>query len=596
MTRIPLRPLARVIYARSTGENPDQVEKAARVRRDRKSQKALRRQAEARIFLLGLAFFLAFLTVGGRMAILATSEPSEPESAAGHSTLVTARAEIHDRNGNVLATNLLTRALYARPLEMIEPERAAQELAAMFPEFDEEKLTRDFTSGKRKFMWLKTSMSPEQRQAVHDIGEPGLQFGTREMRLYPNGAIAAHVLGGARYGDQSVSSAEIVGVAGVESAFNDMLGDPALGGAPLELSLDLSVQATLERVLDGGMKLMGAKGASAVLMDVDTGEIIALSSLPDFDPNDRPAPATEGDPSESPLFNRAAQGFYEFGSTFKIFTAGLAIDKGIANAATEIDTTGPLDIGTFEIEDFDDYGPSLSLEKVIIKSSNVGIGRVALDIGKPAQQKMLADLEFDAPSGVELPEASRKPKWPKNWKDLETVTISYGHGMAASQVHLAAAYATIARGGELVRPTLLKVDKDLLPQKRVFSEEASASMISMLRGVVADSEGTASLAEVPGYGVAGKTGSAEKPNPEGGYYEDKLIASFASIFPYDDPQYVLVVSLDEPEITAAGEARRTAGWTAAPVASEIIIRVAPLLGLRPKSESDIVAEIISASQ
>ncbi|MEO1561804.1 MAG: penicillin-binding protein 2 [Pseudomonadota bacterium] len=597
MTRIPLRPLARVIYARATGENPNHVEKAARARRDRKSQKALRRQAEARLILLCLCFFLAFVTVGGRMALLATSKPEEPTSAASHSTLVTARAEIHDRNGNVLATNLLTRALYARPLEMIEPERAASELVAIFPDLDEEKLTKDFTSGKRKFIWLKSTMSPEQRQAVHDIGEPGLEFGRREMRLYPNGSVASHILGGARYGSQAVTSAEIIGVAGVERMFNDMLGDPSLGGAPLELSLDLSVQATLERVLEGGMNVMGAKGAAATLMDVKTGEIIALASLPDFDPNSRPAPPQDGEAAYNPLFNRAAQGLYEFGSSLKIFTAGLALERGIANRGTMIDTVGPWEVADAEIKDFDDYGPELSVEDIIIKSSNIGSGRLALMAGKPAQQQMLENLGLKDVSGLELPEASRaKPLWPGNWKDLETVTISYGHGMSVTQVHLAAAYATIGNGGKQVTPTLLKLEQEPIGQRQVYSEETTAELLEMLRGVVISPEGTAGLADVPGYGVSGKTGSAEKIKKTGGYEDDKLITTFASIFPYDDPQYVLVVSMDEPEIKTAGEAHRTAGWTAAPVASEIIIRVAPMLGLRPKEQAETSPQLLLTSQ
>lgn len=596
MSRIPLRPLARIIYARSTGENPDQIEKAARVRRDRRSQKALRQQAEARLILLGVAFFLAFAAVGGRMALLAVSEPVEPKSAAGHSTLVTQRAEIHDRKGNVLATNLLTRSLYARPLDMIEPERAASELAQIFPDMDEEKLRSDFTSGKRKFIWLKRTLSPPERQAVHDIGEPGLQFGTREMRLYPNGAIASHILGGTRYGDQAVTSAEIVGIAGVERSFDEMLSDPSLNGRPLALSIDLSVQATLERVLEGGMAVMGAKGAAATLMDVRTGEVVALASLPDFDPNMRPAPTASGRPEDSPLFNRAAQGFYEFGSTFKVFTIGQALEMGDVTADTMIDTTGPLKIGDHEIEDFDDYGPQLSVSDILIKSSNIGTGRLALQFGKIRLQKKLFDLGFTEASGIELPEAGRVPKWPENWKDLETVTISYGHGFAASQLHLAAAYATIANGGKRVYPTLLHVEDQILVQEQVFSGDVASELLDILRGVVSDPVGTAQMAEVPGYSVAGKTGSADKPNPAGGYFEDKLIASFASIFPYEDPRYVLVVSLDEPEVTALGEARRTAGWTVAPVASEIIIRVAPMLGLRPKELEASTAEIILSAQ
>jgi cell division protein FtsI (penicillin-binding protein 3) len=401
------------------------------------------------------------------------------------------------------------------------------------------------------------------------------------MRLYPNGPIAAHILGGASYGREGVSSAEVIGVAGVERHFDSFLRDPANEGAPLQLSLDLTIQAVTEQVLAGGMSIMNAKGASSVLMDIHTGEIIAMASLPDFDPNNRPRAPTTGDQSDSPLFNRAVQGVYELGSVFKIFPIAQALELGLVNPDTMIDTQGPLTWGRFRITDFRSYGPRQSTTEVIVHSSNIGTARIAMQIGAERQQEFLRNLGFLEPTQVEMVEApTGRPLLPRNWSDISTMTISYGHGLSTSPLHLAAGYASLLNGGTLVRPTLLRQENPV-PGPRVISEAVSAQSRSMLRQVV--TSGTASFAEVEGYEVGGKTGTADKPRAAGGgYYEDKVIATFASVFPASDPKFILVVTLDEPSENTGVEPRRTAGWTAVPVAAEMIRRVAPLLGLRPQ--------------
>lgn len=593
MIRTPLRPLAQILEARRKGENPDAIEKENIRLRHEQMQDRARRGAEGRLLVLGLFFVCAFMAVGGRMATLAASEPSEPRANASGASIVAQRADIVDREGRILATNLSTFSLYAVPPQMIEPDHAATELARIFPELDRDELLEDFT-GKRKFLWIRKKLSPEQRQAVHDIGEPGLLFGPREMRLYPNGKLAAHVMGGASFGREGVHAAEVIGVAGIESLYDDKLRDPANEGKALQLSLDLSVQAAAERVLYGGMKLMNAKGAASVLLDVHTGEIISMVSLPDFDPNDRPQVLTEGDASDSPLFNRVVQGVYELGSTYKIFAAAQAMELGLANPETVYDTRGPLRWGKHKIRDFRNYGNEMTLTKIIVKSSNIGTARVAQAIGTERQRDFLGRLGLLQATPVELTEASGgKPLLPKNWSELSTMTISYGHGISATPMHLAAAYAAIANGGTVVQPTLLKQDA---PQagERVLSPEVAAASRAMLRKVV--SEGTASFGEVKGYAVGGKTGTADKPKEQGGgYYEDKVIATFASMFPAHDPKYVLVVTLDEPVETSGDEPRRTAGWTAVPVAAEMIRRVAPLLGMRPSIEPSTVADITLTS-
>ena len=594
MIRTPLRPLARILEARQKGENPDAIERENIRLRHEEMRDKLRVRAEQRLMLLGVMYFCAFLVIGARMGGLAASEPEEPRAATNGASIVSQRADIVDRKGRILATNMETHSLYAHPQQMIEPERAAEELGKIFPEIDVADLKKRFTSD-RKFLWVRKKLSPEQKQAVHDIGEPGLLFGPREMRLYPNGPIAAHVLGGTRFGQEGVHSAEVVGTAGIERFYDDVLRDPAREGAPLELSLDLTIQAAAEKVLYGGMKIMGAKGAAMVLMDAHSGEIVSLASLPDFDPNDRPLPATGNDPSISPLFNRAVQGVYELGSTFKIFASAQALDLGLVNPSTMIDIRGPLKWGKHKIRDFQNYGRELDVTRIIVKSSNIGTARLAQMVGTKRQKEFLEQLGFLDITPVELQEAKRaKPLLPPNWSELSTMTISYGHGISTSPLHLAAGYAAIANGGYAVQPTLLR-QNGAKYGPRVLSASAAEASRAMLRLVVSHPDGTANFGDVPGYGVAGKTGTADKPKPTGGYYEDKVIATFASIFPISDPKYVLVLVLDEPEIYAAGELRRTAGWTAVPVAAEMIERLAPLLGLRPAIEPASLAGITLSS-
>ncbi|MCA0043076.1 peptidoglycan D,D-transpeptidase FtsI family protein [Celeribacter litoreus] len=594
--RTPLRPLARVLEARAKGENPDVIEREnLRLRHEEMRDKS-RLRAEGRLLVLGLCFMSAFLLVGVRMGQVAATVPAEPKAAATGTPILAQRADIVDRNGRILATNRVTHSLYAQPQEMIDPVHAAKELARIFPDLEEERLIRDFT-GSRKFLWIKKKIAPEQQQAVHDIGEPGLLFGPREERLYPNGKLAAHVLGGTKFGREGVMSAEIVGQFGIEKARDDYLSNPANGDKPLQLSLDLTVQSTVREVLYGGMRMLDAKGAAAVLMDIHTGEIISLVSLPDFDPNSRPSFAAKN-PEDNPRFNRTVQGVYELGSTFKIFAAAQAMELGLAGPDTEIPATPPFRWGKYTIGEFEghNYGPTLSLSGMIVKSSNVATAHVAQEIGVERQKAFLKQLGFFEPVPVELAEApAGKPLLPPNWSELSTLTIGFGHGLSASPLHLATAYASLLNGGTLVEPTLIKREGYTPKGERIVSEEVSAASRQMLREVVTDPEGTASFAEVTGYKVGGKTGTADKPKPTGGYYDDKTITTFASVFPTDKPKYVLIVSLDEPIETSGSKPRRTAGWTAVPVAAEVIRRTAPLMGLRPEIESPAQAGITLTS-
>ncbi|BBU57370.1 cell division protein FtsI [Mameliella alba] len=596
MTRIPLRPLARILEARQNGENPDAIERENRRLRHEEMRDRMRLRAEGRLLVLAMMFLCAYGVVGARMGMLSASEPEEPRAQASGASIIASRADIVDRHGRVLATNMSTHSLYAHPQQMIDPLRAAEELARIFPEMEAEALARRFTDPKRKFLWVKQKLSPEQMQAVHDIGEPGLLFGPREMRLYPNGAIASHVLGGARFGRQGVASAEVVGTAGIEKYLDEELRDPAREGAPLALSIDLSVQAATEEVLDAGMKMLNARGAASVLMDVHTGEVIAIASLPDFDPNDRPRPPVEGQPDDSPLFNRAVQGLYELGSTFKILTVAQALQMGLVHPETMIDTSPPYEVLGFKVGEFNgkNYG-TISVTDVIAQSSNRGTAKIVMMIGRGRQQEFYRNLGMFEPPQLEIVEAKgAKPLVPSRWTDLSAVTISYGHGISVSPLHLAAAYAMIGNGGHIVEPTLLKRDRPRVGDKLLRDDVAEAAL-RMLRKVVIGEKGTATFAEVPGYRVGGKTGTAEKPKKTGGYHKDKVIATFAALFPTDAPRYALVVMLDEPVETTGSKPRRTAGWTAVPVAAEMIARIAPLLGLPPEYDKGQVKTLTTAS-
>lgn len=595
MSRTPLRPLARILTARAAGENPDVIERENLRARHEQIREKSRSRAEGRLLFMGLAFFMAFTVIGARMGLLAASEPMEPRSASSGAEILAQRADITDRNGRILATNLVTHALYAQPKDMIDPNRVARELVAIFPDLKADDLVRRFTDG-RSFLWIKKKLSPEQMQKVHEIGDPGLLFGPREMRLYPNGRLAAHVLGGASFGAEGVHSAEVIGTAGIEKYYDAQLRDPARSAEPLALSIDMTVQATVTEVLDAGMKMMNAKGATAILMDVRSGEILSLVSLPDFDPNDRPQPLLVGDPGDSPLFNRAVQGVYELGSTFKIFAAAQAMELGLVNPNSMVDANAPMVWGKHRIKEFQgkNYGPLLSVTDVIAKSSNVGTANIALMIGGIRQQAFFKSLGFFDPTPVELIEAKgARPLIPAKWPDIVTITTSYGHGMSASPMHLAAAYATIANGGIAVKPTLLR--RTTAPEgTRLLSDHVADSAVAMLRKVVTG--GTASYANIKGYAIGGKTGTADKPKPTGGYYKDKVINTFASTFPAHDPRYVLIVTLDEPVDTSSSEPRRTAGYTAVPVAAEVVRRAAPLLGLRPEIEIPLQNGVTAVAQ
>ena len=533
-----------------------------------------------RLVAVLIALILAFLLIGSQMILMAIKPIGETREAKGALNEISGRKDIVDRQGRLLATNITVNSLYAHPHEIIDKNKVIRDLPKIFSDEDSQSFREKLLSEK-PFVWLKKTISPNQQQRIEDIGQPGLYFGPREMRIYPNGEIASHTLGGSRFGHESVDGAEIQGTAGVELYFDEFLRRFNDTDEKLQLSIDITIQSLIEQILQDGIGLMGAKGGSAVLIESETGELISLASFPNFDPNERPKNLFKNDPANSPIFNRAVQGIYELGSVFKIFTVALALDQNLVSIGTKVNTQGPLRIGGRRISDHKDFGPRLTVEEVVVKSSNIGTVRIASDVGSLRLKKFYERLGLLDKTSLELPETKlTEPQFPKKWKSLETATASYGHGIAVSPIHLAVAYASLVNGGYKVKPTLLRNSSTVGDKERVVSPETSELVRFLLGQVV--TKGTAKDNNFGGYNVGGKTGTAEKPDPiRGGYYEDKVISTFASVFPVSTGEYVLVVTLDEPENNLGSESFRYASKTAVPISAKIISRVAPLLGLEP---------------
>ena len=542
------------------------------------SKNKLNKSPTFRIYILLFTFIFAFIVIGTQMVLMAINPISISDDRKVNLNNKFDRKDIIDTNGVLLATNVKVNSLYAHPSEIINKEKVINSLLKIFPDPDKENLIKKLYSNK-PFVWLRKTISPEQQNLVKDIGQPGLYFGPREMRIYPNGTSAAHILGGTRYGLESVDSAEILGTAGVELFYNKKLSNEDNPLEPLQLSIDIKIQALVEEILENGIKLMGAKGGSVILMDSKTGEIMSLASFPKFNPNLRPRNLFKNDPSNSPIFNRAVQGIYELGSVFKIFPVALGLDTKLIETNTKFNTHNPIRISGRTISDHKYFGPNLTVEDIIIKSSNIGTVRIAQKIGSNNLKKFYEDLGLLDSTTLELPETKgTKPQQPKKWKNLETATASYGHGIAVSPVHLATAYSILVNGGVKIKPSIIKQTKPNMQTDKIISESTSKEVRLILEKVV--TKGTARDSDFGGYGVGGKTGTAEKPNPvEGGYYENKVISTFASVFPISTGKFVMVVTLDEPENNFGSESYRYASKTAVPVAAKIISRVAPLLNL-----------------
>ncbi len=480
------------------------------------------------------------------------------------------RADIVDRNGVVLATNLETSSLYADPRLIIEPEASAVRLVSVLPDLSKAYVEGKFRSGGR-CVWIKRKLTPKEVWRVNALGIPGLSFQMEEERVYPQGSIAAHVLG---YVDVDGN-----GLGGVEHFFDARLANP-LQSEPLRLSIDIRVQHALEDELARAVNSFSAIGAAGVVMDVRTGEILALASLPDFDPNQANRAVDEQ------KFNRATAGVYELGSVFKTFTIAMALESGKIPLADGYDATDPIRVSRFLIRDDHPQKRFLTVPEIYVYSSNIGAAKMALDLGTDVQRKFLGKLGFFRPANIELTEVGF-PIWPERWRDINTMTIAYGHGIAISPLQLAVGISAMINGGYLIPATLIaKHEGEDESARRIISTVTSDKIRQLMRAVV--TIGSGANADLPGYRIGGKTGTAEKAG-SGGYQKKLLVSSFVGVFPMNDPRYLVLAVIDEPKGTEATWNFATAGWVAAPAVRNIIARIAPLLGVSPQQEDDTLA-------
>ncbi|MEO5373254.1 MAG: penicillin-binding protein 2 [Alphaproteobacteria bacterium] len=516
----------------------------------------------ARLIVTGGFFLLAFVVIAGRLVeISALKVDDTPRHArqAGMETVKMERGDIVDRSGIVLATSLPTVNLYADPREINDAADAAKKLAAVLPELNQADLTHRLDS-ERTFVYLKRNLTPNLQYEVNRLGIPGLYFERGERRVYPHGTMAAHVIG--------MTDVDNHGVAGLEKSFDEML---RANREPLRLSIDMRVQHIVREELARSVEEFHALGATGIVMDARTGELVAMVSLPDFNPN---SPGADPDG----MFNRSTLGVYEMGSTFKLFTAAAALDLGVARLEDRYDATNPIQIANFTIKDYHAQKRWLTVPEIMVHSSNIGAAKMAMDVGTKSMKGFLGKLGLLTPPNVELSEVGA-PLVPTPWREISTMTISYGHGLAVTPLQMATAVSALVNGGTLHPATLVRRDAGSpVPGEKVLSPETSRKMRHLMRLVV--EEGTGSKAEVPGYFVGGKTGTAEK-NMNGRYARKALLSSFIAAFPMTDPRYVVMVIIDEPEGNKSTFGYATGGWTAAPAVGRVVERVAPLVGIAP---------------
>lgn len=530
-------------------------------------------RAKGRLALPLAIFAIIYLVIGGRLVDLTlmneTPDISGAQVAMSGELPLASRADILDRNGAVLATSLPTFMLCADAPKLLNPDEAAEKLLSVLPELDKARLNEDLHSAKRCAL-IKRHLTPRQYYAINKLGIAGLEFHPDEGRIYPAGAVMAHVLG--------YTDIDNKGIAGIEKGLNARLEQEP---EPVTLSIDLRLQTIMHRELSDAVENFHALGGAGMVMDAATGEILAMVSLPDFNPQ-RPGEATD-----DAKFNRASLGVYEMGSTFKIFSTALALDSGLVKPSDRFDTTHPIQIGHQTIRDYHPSKHDLNVAEIMMESSNIGAARMAEKVGTARQRAFFNRLGLTEKARIELPEIGA-PLVPAaaNWGETTTLTAAFGHGIAVSAVQLTAGVATLLGTGAPVRPTLLKAkDPAAAPQPAVVAPRTVAQMRALMRLVV--TEGTAKSAEVQGYLVAGKTGTADKITGKR-YAENARLSSFVSVFPGNAPRYVVFAMLDDPKGNAKTHGFATGGWTAAPVVGHVIGQIGPLLGVTPM-EPDMMA-------
>ncbi len=543
-------------------------------------------KAKARVALAILAFAAVYTVIAVRLVMFAVA----PESyvvrrAASQERISTARPDIVDRNGQILATDVRAPSLFAEPRRIIDLDEATELLTAVLPDLDPTEL-RDRLSTKRGFIWLKREITPKQQREIHRLGLPGVGFLAENKRVYPNSAEVSHLIGHVNIDNQ--------GIAGIEK-WLDGRGLAALHMAglatdrlqqPIELAVDLRVQHALRDELIAAATKFKVKAAAGLIVDVNTGEIISMVSLPDYDPN---SPKQANDPLR---INRLTTGVFELGSTFKALTVAMALDSGKVGLNSTFDARGSLRYGKFSIGDYHGQNRVLTVPEIFTYSSNIGTARMALAMGVEHHKWFLKKLGQLDRLRTELPE-SAEPLVPKRWGELNTVTIAFGHGLSVAPLQAVAGINALVNGGLLIPPTFMKRSPEAAKQlaKQVVKPETSDKMRYLMR--LNAEKGTASKAEVKGYYVGGKTGTSEKV-VGGRYSKTKLLNTFTAILPADQPRYQILIMLDEPQGLPETHGYATSGWNAAPTAGKVIARIAPMLGIEPRFDLPPAEQLILA--
>jgi cell division protein FtsI (penicillin-binding protein 3) len=539
--------------------------------------------AKNRVGIMICGFVAFYAVVGGRLVQYGMEQPEVVSSISPADRLMASRPDLLDRNGEVLATDIRTVSLFAEPHRIVDVDEAIEKIRTVLPDLDSRGTYQKLRSNSR-FQWLRRQLTPRQQSQILALGIPGIGFRPEKRRFYPGGPTASHVVGHVNIDNR--------GVAGMERYVdNQGLADlTALGMTtnqamePVNLSIDLRVQAIVRDVLMEWIKKTSAIGAGAVVLDATTGEVIAMASAPDYDPNNPVEGAKEG------WLNRMSNGTFEMGSTFKSFTVAMGLNAGLINLNSSLDATKPIRIGGFTIKDFHGKNRVLTVPEVFRYSSNIGTGKIADMVGIDAHKQFLTELGLLSKMQTELPEVAQ-PSQPRTWKKINSITISFGHGVSTTPLQTAVAGAALVNGGKLIQPTFLPRTKEQadLVAKQVLTPRSSNDMryLFQYNGEV----GSGRNAQVAGFNVGGKTGTADKV-VNGRYASDKNFNAFLGAFPMDNPRYVVLTFIDEPR-TDKGNGAALAGHTAAPMVSEIISRSAAMLGVKPKFGQDGSALLVS---
>ncbi|UWU86432.1 penicillin-binding protein 2 [Bradyrhizobium yuanmingense] len=544
-------------------------------------------KARARVGLAMLAFASVYALIGGRLVMFAIgADAHSARRAAAQEVVATARPDIVDRNGAILATDVKAASLFGEPRRIIDKDEAIELLTATIPDLDEAEV-RERLRTRKGFVWLKREVTPAQQQAVHKLGIPGIGFLRENKRVYPTGNEVAHLIGLVNIDNQ--------GIAGLEKWLdNQGLADLHRAGfatdrlqKPIELAVDLRVEHALRDELLKAKDKFRAKAASGIVSNVKTGEIVAMVSLPDFDPNN---PKEAHDPDR---INRLTTGVYEMGSTFKAFTLAMGLDSGKINLNSMWDARGNLHYGKFTIHDSHPVGRFINTKEVFTYSSNIGAARIALNQGVEAHKAFLAKLGQMTRLRTELPE-SAAPLLPRRWSELNTVTAAFGQGLSVAPLQAVMGINALVNGGYLIPPTFLKRSESeaMAMAKRVIKPETSDKMRFLMR--LNAEVGSARKADVKGYYVGGKTGTSEKV-VNGRYAKKRVLNSFTAILPCDDPKYHVLIMLDEPQALPETHGFITSGWNAVPTGGKVIERIAPLLGVEPRFELPPAERLILAA-